>query len=392
MFPAGVSVLFLTFAIHLQDTWTDSAKDFTTQFWTIKTDLPADQAHDAGRLLDAVCAAYRNGLSMLPEQRTMKMDAWVFRNRSDYNQTIRGFYGRPENSVGMFIPSRGVTAVTVNNSWDSFEATAKHEAFHQFASTRFPHGIPAWLSEGLAEYFEHSAYINGALINGQVSNGTLQALQNDIQSNNCIPFIELMRMSQSTWNQNLFEGNGAIQYRQSWAMVHFLIHAENGRYASSFDQFLLQIARGINHETAFVEVFGTNDLVSFQNAWVVYVNQLLPSSAMLAAHRLNFLAAGMKELMSRERSVQSINGLRASLQTIAFKTTLNVNYKEYNFDANDQNNYLIPPDSHSANPKFHFVKGNPFPEMYTTGLYPFNLYVRWQKSKGEIAWSIVVGR
>ena len=48
MFPAGVSVLFLTFAIHLQDTWTDSAKDFTTQFWTIKTDLPADQAHDAG--------------------------------------------------------------------------------------------------------------------------------------------------------------------------------------------------------------------------------------------------------------------------------------------------------------------------------------------------------
>jgi hypothetical protein len=69
-----------------------------------------------------------------------------------------------------------------------------------------------------------------------------------------------------------------------------------------------------------------------------------------------------------------------------------VNYKEYNFDANDQNNYLIPPDSHSANPKFHFVKGNPFPEMYTTGLYPFNLYVRWQKSKGEIAWSIVVGR
>ena len=391
MVKFGVAVLLTFFlGIHAQS-WKERATVYTTKHWTIRTDLTSDHAHDAGKLLDAVYEAYRDGLAMLPEKRTVKLEAWVFKSRSDYLGTLNSFGAIPENSGGMFISSIGITAVDVSGSWRSFESTAKHEAFHQFASSRFSKGIPAWLNEGLAEYFEKTVYINGSIINGQVPNSTLQLLQNDIQTDSCIRFLELMRMSKGTWNQNLVDGNGAKQYRQSWAMVHFLIHANNGQYASSFDRYLLLISEGVNHEKAFVSAFKTDDLVSFERDWANYINNLKPSSSLIAAHRLNFLASGAKECMRRERNISSLNGLHAALQTIGYKTTLSVNYQENSFDANNQANYTIPPDSLSANPQFVFEPNKPYPALYTSGLEPFNLHVKWHKKNGILGWTIEVG-
>jgi len=386
-----LAVLFIfSVEVHAQS-WKERATVYTTTHWIVRTDLPSEHAVDAGRLFDAVYEAYRNGLSMLPEQRDVKLEAWVFQNRGDYLGTVSSFGASPENSGGMFISAIGITAVDVSGSWRTFESTAKHEAFHQFASSRFAKGIPTWLNEGLAEYFENTVYINGSIINGQVSNSTLQALQNDIQTNSCIRFLELMRMSQKTWNQNLVDGNGAKQYRQAWAMVHFLVHSNNGQYASSFDRYLLLIAKGVNHEEAFVSAFKTDDLESFERAWATYINNLKPSSSKLAAHRLNFLAAGAKECLKRERKVSSLKGLYASLQTIGFKTTLSVNYEEQAFDANDQSNYAVPPDSFSAKPEFIYKANTPLPSIYTTGLEPFNLYVKWFRKNGNLSWTIEVG-
>jgi len=385
--------IILAFPILAQaQSWKERASVYTTKHWTIRTDLPSEHANDAGRLFDAVYEAYRNGLAMLPKQREVKLEAWVFHNRGDYLGTVRSFGTSPENSGVMFIAAIGITAVDVSGSSQSFESTAKHEAFHEVVSSRFAKGIPTWLNEGLAEYFENSVYINGAIINGQVSSSTLQQLQNDIQTNSCIRFLELMRMSQQTWNQNLVEGDGSKQYRQSWAMVHFLIHANNGQYASSFDRYLLLIAEGNNYEKAFVSAFQTKDLDSFQRAWVTYINNLKPSSSRLAAHRLNFLAAGAIEAIRLERKVSSIKGLQASLQTIGFKTTLSVNYQEQAFDANDQANYTIPPDSFSAKPEFVYKPNTPLPAIYTTGLEPFNLEVKWFQHDGNLRWTIEVGK
>lgn len=383
-------ILACSTVVHAQS-WKERATVYTTKHWTIRTDLTSDHAHDAGKLFDAVYEAYHNGLAMLPEKRTVKFEAWVFKSRSDYLGTLSSFGATPENSGGMFISSIGITAVDVSGSWQSFESTAKHEAFHQFASSRFSKGIPTWLNEGLAEYFEKSVYINGAIINGQVPSSTLQLLQSDIQTDSCIRFLELMRMPQGTWNQILVDGNGAKQYRQSWAMVHFLIHANNGQHAPAFDRYLILVSEGVNHENAFVSAFKTDDLVSFERAWATYIINLKPSSALIAAHRLNFLASGAKECMRRERNISSLNGLHAALQTIGFKTKLSVNYEENSFDANDHFNFTIPPDSLSANPQFVYEPKKPYPALYTTGLEPFNLYVKWHKSNDNLSWTIEVG-
>jgi hypothetical protein len=373
------------------ETWRESATVYQTKHWTLRTDLPRTQAIDAGKLFDAVYEAYRIGLAMLPEKSNEKLEAWVFNSRTDYINTLSTITTQPENSAGMFIPSLGITAVDVSGSWSLFESTAKHEAFHQFANSRFPDGLPAWLNEGLAEYFENTTYINGAIINGQVQYSRLQLLQRDIQSGGCIRFLELMRMSLKTWNQNLAGENGSKQYRQSWAMVHFLIHANNGQFASQFDDFLLLISKGENHEKAFVKAFKTNDLENFERVWSSYILDLKPSSALIAAHRLNFLASGFSELYRRQMTVSSLQGLQSSLKSINYQTTLNVNYRSEQFDARNQHNYYIPPDSLSPNPRFVVQAGNPHPAIYTSGLEPFDMSIKWNWNNGQLGWSIVVG-
>ena len=64
--------------------WYNNAPVYTTKHWTIRTDLKPSEANEAGRLLDAVYEAYRNGLSMLPKKVDDRMEAWVFLSKEDY--------------------------------------------------------------------------------------------------------------------------------------------------------------------------------------------------------------------------------------------------------------------------------------------------------------------
>ena len=392
-------VMFVLLAVstgHGQS-WHDRSTEYNTEFWKLRTDLAPSEAADAAKLLDAMYRAYANGLSMLPKKRDTTFEAWVFKHKKDYNDALQAHRGGDSNvtehSSGMFFTTRHgiqVTAVTVEESWNHFERVAKHEAFHQFAYSRFQHGIPQWLNEGIAEYFEASTYINGAIIPGQVYKGSVDLLKQDIRSNHCIPFLELLKMSNREWNQRLGAGNGALQYRQSWAMVHFLIHGENGRHAGKFNQYLLMIARGKNPEEAFAEAFGTSDMASFESAWAKYIEGLQQTSSAIAAIRLAYLATGAHALADLEQFPRSLQELRAMLQSIQFRKQITLNYHPYTFDSLVDQNYLIPPDMFSSEPQFVVERGHPLPKIYTVGLEPYDIAVKWYRQGGERYWTIIV--
>jgi len=380
--------------------WYNNAPVYTTKHWTLRTDLKPSDANEAGRLLDAVYEAYRNGLSMLPKKVDDRMEAWVFLSKEDYNATVqsrtRGDSGVVESSSGMFFTDKSglqITAVTVADSWKSFERTAKHEAFHQFAHTRFTNKLPQWLNEGLAEYFEHTTYINGAIVTGQVGKHELQRLQQLIRSNSYFPFLEMMRITSNQWGQGIKGPRGSDQYLQAWSMVHFLIHGDGGTHANQFDRYLVLMSEGMDDEEAFVKAFDTGDLQSFDRAWANHVMNLVPSSTMIAARRLSYLAAGMLELHNSGRSANSMNELRASLQSIQYNPTLTLQYEDIAFDSSDDKTFTIPKDSYSLQqPIFIVQKGNPLPTIITQGLRPYELSVKWEKQNDQISWSIVVGR
>ena len=317
------AVLILTTVVFAGG-WYDNSTVTHTNHWELRTDLPVDDVLQVGKLLDSCFEVYRTYLSNLPQIRNEKLEAWVFSNRKDYIENvqsqIRGDSGVVARTGGMFInlgEGKQILAVDASGNWKGFEETAKHEAFHQFQYSRFRSTIPPWLSEGLAEYFSHSAYINGEIIPGQPTKKDIALLKRAIQNNSVTPFIDFMKMNKQEWGQRM--KSSSLQYSQAWSMVHFLVHGEEGRHASEMDHFLKLIQGGMYHEEAFVKAFNTSDLVSFQNVWMEHIDQLKPGAIIPTAGRLGYFASGILKLRSLGGSMPtSMEELAQALEKIKF--------------------------------------------------------------------------
>lgn len=122
---------------------------------------------------------------------------------------------------------------------------AYHEMTHAFLESRYP-AVPSWLHEGLAEYFS-----------------TFQALGDEVQVG--VPHAEhvrsLRRRRFTPWEEILStgeapRGNGAESfYAQSWLLVHFLRHREDGA-AGDLQRYLEALAAEQDPGEAFRRTFG----------------------------------------------------------------------------------------------------------------------------------------
>ena len=375
--------------------WYDNTAVSNTNHWQLRTDLPANSVTHVGELLDSSYEVYRTYLSNLPQVRNEKLEAWVFANRKDYLENvqsqIRGDSGVVASTSGMFInlgEGKQILAVDASGGSKSFEETAKHEAFHQFQYSRFKSDVPPWLSEGLAEYFEHSAYINGEIIPGQPTEKDITLLKRAIENYSVTPFIDFMRINNQEWGQKMKENN--FQYAQAWSIVQFLVHGEGGSHASEMDYFLKLIQEGMYHEEAFVKAFNTSDLVSFQNMWMEYVNQLKPGAIIPTAQRLGYFAAGVLQLRELgEPPPTSMEELAEALKKIAFRETVRVGGEDVTFDPAGQETYTVPMDSLVTDqPTFEFSTSSFLPTITTSGLKPKELQIEWGGTTSSPTWKI----
>jgi hypothetical protein len=388
------AVLILTTLVFAGG-WYENSTVTHTNHWELRTDLPVDDVQNVGELLDSCYEVYRTHLSNLPQIRNEKLEAWVFSNRKDYTENaqsqIRGDSGVVASTSGMFInlgEGKQILAVDASGGWKKFEETAKHEAFHQFQYSRFRSTLPPWLSEGLAEYFSHSAYINGAIIPGQPTEKDIALLKRAIQNNSVTPFIDFMRMNKQEWGQRM--KSSSLQYSQAWSMVHFLVHGEEGRHAPEMDHFLKLIQGGMYHEEAFVKAFNTSDLVSFQNMWMEHIDQLKPGAIIPTAQRLGYFAAGILKLRSLGLSTPtSMEELAQQLEKINFGEKVRVGGEDATFDPANQDTYTVPVDSLvTSPPKFNFTLNKHLPLLSTEGLKPKELQIEWGGTATDPAWKI----
>ena len=69
----------------------------------------------------------------------------------------------------------------------------------------------------------------------------------------------MILMTREQWNSRLSGGN----YDQAWSMVHFLVHADDGKYQKGFARFINDVAAGRPWRLAFIRRFG-KDVDAFQ--------------------------------------------------------------------------------------------------------------------------------
>jgi hypothetical protein len=244
--------------------------------YVLETDLPAERARFIGRVMDAAGKEYDRRFQGFSGRVRQKPQLRVFATKEAYLAALKRASfdsSNHEATAGAFNPLDGIVYTFEG---PGLEYTLKHECFHQFASHVLGGSLPEWTSEGLAEYFGSSAFDDktGQLRLGTVSPQHVAVILLARQRGAMIPVEELLQITAREWADTRGDDvRGPLQYAQSWALCHFLVHGDGGQYRELFEQYLRHVDKGLDGDSAFKRVFGS-DVRALQTKYDAYIDQL----------------------------------------------------------------------------------------------------------------------
>jgi tetratricopeptide (TPR) repeat protein len=179
------------------------------------------------------------------------------------------FEGRAIEAAGFFQSGEDANFIVVNGSTgEQALTTILHEYAHAVVSNRMG-SLPAWLNEGLAEFYETFESRNGgrsALI-GLAPAHHVQLLR----GTTLIPLRDLFAITTSSSDYNEGRRRGVF-YAQSWALWHYLYFSGEPR-ASQLNRYVLEAPTAPSQEAAVRAAFG-DDLQSLEGELRRYVSQV----------------------------------------------------------------------------------------------------------------------
>ncbi|BAM02785.1 hypothetical protein PSMK_06260 [Phycisphaera mikurensis NBRC 102666] len=272
---------------------------YRSRHYLVHTDLPRAEAAPLGLHLDAVYddlerrfEGFGTGRSRAP------LDVYLFRHAAGYHAYLKSRGVAADHSGGMFFSGgpRGDALATWVSGRDpaATRAVLQHEGFHQFAAARLGQ-LPHWVNEGLAQYYEDAPLVNGRLFVGELNAERLAGVRSALIRGTAWPLPTLLRAEGRTWIDLLHRDpdRSRTLYAQSWSLVYFLIHAENGRYREAFLNYLRQLSLGQNADTALRTAFGITDASAMQGRWAAWLAGAAPPPVSEAAQRLEFLGQAL---------------------------------------------------------------------------------------------------
>jgi hypothetical protein len=286
-----------------------------SRHYRIHTDLEPAFAEELALRLDSMYEEYARRLSEFRAAADgQTFEVYLFAKRADY---MRLTNNRFPNTGGVFMPGRNLLAAFLEGQGrDALRRTLQHEAFHQFAHTALSPALPLWLNEGIAQYFEEGIWTGTDFMVGQVPPRRVRQLQEDMKAKRLLPFRSFMSYTHEEWSGNLTNDaeRGATQYNQAWAMVHFLVHASNGRepYRPRLIELLRLLHAGTDAEDAFRTAFSDN-IEGFQQRFVEFARTLAPTPEAAMIERQDVLADLLTALDARGDRFDSVAAFRSAV-------------------------------------------------------------------------------
>jgi hypothetical protein len=243
---------------------------FETPYYIFETDVSQSDAREVVIRMNSMFEEYYRIAKPFVREIKKKQVIRLFSNERDFLAA-----GGDSGSAGYYDPIAKSLDILFSRKFKDYSwQTIQHEGFRQFAYTsEFGAYSPVWMSEGLGEYFAKGLWTGSSVKTGAVSNDDLDEIQGYISDKKLLPFATLMTMETRDWN--MASGQDLRRnYSQSWSMIHFLYHAENGKYVKPLAAFALALrnkpltrsGRGQYWMDAWKAAFGT-DAGAFQQKY-----------------------------------------------------------------------------------------------------------------------------
>ncbi len=236
------------------------AETYPTQYYNIHTDLSRSDVREAALRISKMAEEYQSRTRGFAGKITTKLPFYLFSNPADYFAA-----GGLANSAGVYTGDKLMAIAGKPTSGDTWRLV-QHEGFHQFLHAVIGGDIPVWLNEGMAEYFGEAIFTGDGFVTGVIPNYRLGRIQQAMRAGAFVAIPQIMVTERGQWNHEMKTAN----YDQAWSMVHFLVHAESGKYRKSLDGFLREVSRkGLSWEIAWRKNFGSG-VGDFEKLWRSY--------------------------------------------------------------------------------------------------------------------------
>jgi len=232
---AGVDAEWIAEEDAKHSEW-DGRWDKETEHYRIHTNAGYVILQTAGIAMDQMNLAYRRFFHYKEDGGAVpKIDVNVFKSRDEYLSLGQG--PPVEWSAGHFTGSAVETYVGGTGGTDGIRgmySTLFHEAAHQFVSLTGKGGVPGWLNEAYASFFEGTTILsNGTVRWNQVNNGRLFALAPRLEAGWMSDYQDGVRGADGDWGSPerapslriLIENEyqwGPPWYAPTWGVVYFL--------------------------------------------------------------------------------------------------------------------------------------------------------------------------
>ena len=190
----------------------------------------------------------------------------VFKDKESFDR-----FKPVEWAAGYFQPGEDVNYIvlpTIAGETENY-STIFHEYTHFLIDNSLGRSkAPPWFNEGIAEYYERFAIENDQKVTlGAVNQGHLQLFQRTP----LIPFETFFATDYYTLHKQTKQ-NAQLFYAQSWALLHYLLHANGGAHRARFDKFVELLVQGAKSKDAFQQAFAT-DYATLEAELKKYIGQ-----------------------------------------------------------------------------------------------------------------------
>jgi hypothetical protein len=373
--------------------WWYAAAESQSAHYRVKSDLPQGQTAAIARHLDMVHEEFAARLWSLPPRAPAPMNVLLFAREEDYLGTLRMRFGiEADGTGGMFFarPEGRALAIWVGDLGQRrLEHALQHEAFHQYANSRFGTDLPPWVEEGLAEIFGQAIIRGTGSFVGRAGERAVDCVQSCIREGTAVPFAEMLAMTPAAWSEAARGEDASRLYDQAWSMVLFVLQGEGGRRAGAFEKYLRLVNAGHDSASAFARAFEGEAAGALEDGWKRYAIAMEPDGFATAVERMDFLAEGALDLARRGQSPGSLAELREALESAGFTTSSPGHGPALGLRATGETFEIPWPGSDSLRQRPRFIVSPPAklngppegaaapPRIETAFLQPRDLAVSW---------------
>ena len=316
---------------------------FDSEQYVVHTTLDRAEAAHWARHMDAVFREYSWRFRAFVPRQHEPNDLYLFKTRQEYLDFLAAKDIVATNSGGLFVVRgdfSGLFTWTQDKSRSTSIQTLQHEGFHQFAWNFIGHTLPIWVNEGLAQYFEDGILVGERKMHlGLVNERRIALVKAAVAEQRAVELRDLLTMTADQWHQTLRDDPeaAALNYAQSWALCFFLIHGDEGRYRTDFEQYLHFVAERMDSDEAFTTAFRTKPL---QHEWKKYVLDLEPDPLTTALSRLEFLGQALRFLQAHDHPTpRTLKTLMGQLQAMRYRMWISSHGIRFEHDARDAENF-----------------------------------------------------